>query len=193
MQTKKSNNAGFSLVELIVVVAIMGLLIGGTLITYYTISSHNIDKAKGFVEDGLNEVRNRAMSTKAKNWELIITDKNAKVYRTDSVEDNNGNFSDVSTDIQGNKLPANVSVSFQQSDSPNIYSIDGSSSGYDSVSISFKLLSGEVSKVALLKDSTSTVLFTGDEAQYCDIIFKYRNRTKKIRLFYSTGKFVADE
>ena len=56
MQIKKmNNNAGFSLVELIVVVALMGLLIGGSIITYYTISSHNINKAKGFIEDGLNE------------------------------------------------------------------------------------------------------------------------------------------
>ena len=194
MQTKKVNsNAGFSLVELIVVVAIMGLLIGGTLITYYTISSHNINKAKGYIEDGFNEVRNRAMSTQAKSWEIVITADDVKVYRVDSVTQAGGGSSDVLTDIQGNKLPKNVSISLKQSNSPTEYLISNSSTGYDSINISFKLLSGEVNKVSVVKDGTTTVLFTDDEAQYCDIILKFRNRTKNIRLYYATGKFIADE
>ena len=185
MQSKKINsNAGFSLVELIVVVAIMGLLIGGTLITYYTISSHNIDKAKGYIEDGLNECRSRAMSTQAKNWEMVITADDVKVYKTDS------DTSEV-IDISGNKLPRNVSVALKQNDSPQIYEL--TESGYDSINISFKLLSGEISKVSVMKDGSAHVLFTGDEAQYCDIKLTYRQRDKNIRLFYSTGKFVADK
>ena len=185
MQSKKINhNAGFSLVELIVVIALMGLLIGGTLITYYTISSHNIDKAKGYIEDALTEGRYRAMTTQAKSWDVILTTDNVKVYKTDSQ-------SAVITDVQGNKFPKTVSIALQQSDSPAVYKL--SDTEYDSIDISFKLLSGEVSKVSVVKDGTATELFTGSEAQYCDIILTYRNREKKVRLFYATGKFVADE
>lgn len=184
MQIKKmNNNAGFSLVELIVVVALMGLLIGGSLITYYTISSHNINKAKGFIEDGLNECRSRAMTTQAKTWEVVINEEKVMVYKTD--------LSDKVTDIQGDKLPNNVSIQIQQSNDAAIYSIGEGS--YDEVRISFKKLSGEVGTVSLVKDSTETKLYTADEAQYCDIILNFRNRTKKIRLYYATGKFVADE
>lgn len=183
MQNKNSN-AGFSLVELIVVVALMGLLIGGSLITYFTISSHNINKAKGFIEDALNEGRNRAMSTQAKNWEVVITEDDVKVYKTD-MDTNNV------IDITGNKIPGSVSVKLQQSNSPATYNL--SSADYDSINISFKLLSGEVSKVSVIKDGTAQELFSGTEAQYCDIILTYRNKTKKIRVFYATGKFIADD
>lgn len=184
MQIKKmNNNAGFSLVELIVVVALMGLLIGGTLITYYTISSHNINKAKGFIEDSFNECRSRAMTTQAKLWEVVITKDKVIVYKTDT--------SDVVTDIQGNKMPKNVTIQLQQSNSATIYNLsDGS---YDDIRISFKKLSGEVGKVALVKEGNETILYSSDEAQYCDIILNFRNRTKKIRLYYATGKFVADD
>lgn len=186
MQSKRSNsNAGFSLVELIVVVALMGVLIGGSLITYYTISSHNINKAKGFIEDSLNEGRSRAMTTEAKLWEVVITAEDVKVYKTDS------DTSEV-IDIQGNQLPGNVTVELQQSDSATVtYSL--SEDGYDSIRISFKKLSGEVGKVSVVKGDTVTELYTSDEAKYCDIKLNYRDRTKTIRLYYATGKFVADE
>ena len=184
MQIKKiNNNAGFSLVELIVVVALMGLLIGGTLITYYTISSHNINKAKGYIEDSLNECRSRAMTTQAKTWEVVINEEKVVVYKTDTA----GKV----TDIQGNKLPNNVSIQIQQSGDASIYSI--AEGAYDEVRISFKKLSGEVGKVSLYKDGTETKLYTADEGQYCDIILNFRKRTKKIRLYYATGKFVADD
>ena len=184
MQIKKmNNNAGFSLVELIVVVALLGVLMGATLITYYTISSHNINKAKGFIEDSLNECRSRAMTTQAKSWEVVLTEEKVVVYKTDS--------DDKVIDIQGNKLPKNVSIQLQQSNSATIYNIEESS--YDEVRISFKKLSGEVGRVSIFANDVETKLYTADEGQYCDIILNYRNRTKKIRLYYATGKFVADD
>ena len=185
MQNKKINcNAGFSLVELIVVVALVGVLIGGSLITYYTISSHNINKAKGYIEDSLNECRSRAMTTQAKSWDVEITSEKVGVYKTDM---STGEV----INIQGNKLPKNVSIEFQQGNNPTVYKL--SDTAYDSVKISFKKLSGEVGKVSITSGGTATELFTSNEAQYCDIILNYRNRTKKIRLYYATGKFVADE
>ena len=98
---------------------------------------HNINKAKGYIEDGFNEVRNRAMSTQAKSWEIVITADDVKVYRVDSVTQAGGGSSDVLTDIQGNKLPKNVSISLKQSNSPTEYLISNSSTGYDSINISF--------------------------------------------------------
>ncbi len=184
MQNKKINsNAGFSLVELIVVVALLAVVMGGSLITYYTISSHNINKAKGFIEDGLNEGRSRAMSVQAKKWEVVISESKVMVYKTDE--------SDNVTDIQGNKIPSNVSIQIQQSNSATVYNI--SDTEYDEVRISFKKLSGEIGKVSIVRDGAATDLYTADEGQYCDIILNYRNRTKKIRLYYATGKFVADD
>ena len=64
---------GFSLVELIVVMAILGLLMGGTLITYFTVSSNNVKKAGGFIDDALAECRSSAMSIAAESWKVVIT------------------------------------------------------------------------------------------------------------------------
>ena len=49
MQSNKRSNSGFSLIEVLVVVAIMGVLMGGTLITYYTVRSNNVKKSAGYI------------------------------------------------------------------------------------------------------------------------------------------------
>ena len=180
---KKKSNAGFSLVELLVVVAIMGVLMGITAVTWYAVSSANGNKAASFIEEVLLEGKNRAMTTSAKSWDVIITNDKVKLVKT---------YDDDRTEvIVSESLPSNVDIKLIQSGSPTEYDLGGESAPYDSIVISYKLLSGEVKKVTATNKGTTIELYTGSGISYGDIVCYYEDdRSETVRLYYSTGKYI---
>ena len=180
----KGKNAGFSLVELLVVIAIMGLLMGGTLITYFTVSSNNVKKAGGYIDDALTECRNSAMSISAESWKVVITKETVEVIKTES----GGN-----TIVRsGGELPKNVAVSVVKQDSVTSFGLFDEDTDYDSVVIEYKALSGEIRSVVAIKDDIEYEIYTEASTDtYCDFVCDYNNKTTyKLRLYYTTGKHV---
>lgn len=180
----KRKNAGFSLVELLVVIAIMGLLMGGTLITYFTVSSNNVKKAGGFIDDALTECRNSAMSISAESWKVIITKEKVEVIKTES-----GGKTIVRS---GGELPSNVAVSVLKQDGVTEYNLFNKDTDYDSIVIEYKALSGEIRRVIAIKDDIEYEIYSESSTDtYCDFVCDYNNKTTyKLRLYYSTGKHV---
>ena len=50
---KAIGNRGFSLVELLVVVAIMGIMVGVASLSYVVVSKSNVKKTAGFIADAI--------------------------------------------------------------------------------------------------------------------------------------------
>lgn len=185
MQSNKRSNSGFSLIEVLVVVAIMGVLMGGTLITYYTVRSNNVKKSAGYISDAMTECRNRAMTTQAKTWEVVITKETVQVIKVDS--------NDVEHLITSNDLPSHVAVTLTDSETLNVIDLFSESTTYDSVVITYKLLSGEINKVIATSDAGEVVIYDGTQtSKYCDIKCDYKNKkSRSLRLYYSTGKNIT--
>lgn len=181
----KRSNAGFSLVEILVVIAIMGVLMGGSLITYYTVSSNNVKKSAGFISDAMTECRSRAMTTQAESWEVRITKENVKVYK---VEPSGSELL-----IVGNDLPKHVAVSLVQGGTGTEYDLFDATSGYDSIVITYKLLSGEINTVKAYKAGAENVIYDGSQdVTYFDIVCDYENKkSRSLRAYYTTGKHVT--
>ena len=59
---KAIGNRGFSLVELLVVVAIMGIMVGIASLSYVVVSKSNVKKTAGFIADAISECRERSMT-----------------------------------------------------------------------------------------------------------------------------------
>ena len=87
----KNSNAGFSLVELIVVVAIMGVLMSGALISWYAISSNNVEKAGGYIDDALTECKGSSKTMAAHSWTVLQTYENNLYHSKMLVEYNHIN------------------------------------------------------------------------------------------------------
>ena len=68
---KAIGNRGFSLVELLVVVAIMGIMVGIASLSYVVVSKSNVKKTAGFIADAISECRERSM-TKTGKWSVKI-------------------------------------------------------------------------------------------------------------------------
>lgn len=64
MNKADRKNAGFTLVELIVVVAILGIIVGGVAIGFSMLNKKNVDKAAKRVDVMMEKVRNWNMSKK---------------------------------------------------------------------------------------------------------------------------------
>lgn len=169
-QERQLNNKGFSLMELIVIVAIMAVMIGVASITYNVVKNANVTKAANSIDDLLSLCREKAMTNSAKEWKVVIDGKNAKVIKVDA----EGN----ETEIKSQSLPSNVRV----------YVTEDGVTNYDAtvdqpVSISFKLLSGEVASVY-----TPAVTIKGSGTN-CGIVVDYKEKKQsKVILYYATGK-----
>lgn len=179
----KKSNAGFSLVELLVVVAIMGLLMGITAVTWYAVSSANVNKAASYIEEAMLEGKNRAMTTSAKSWDVIITNDKVKLVKT---------YNDDRTEvIVSEALPSNVDIKMLQGGSAVVYDLGGENPPYDSIVISYKLLSGEVKKITASNKGAAVELLASSGINYVDIVCYYKDeRSETIRLYLSTGKHI---
>ncbi|MCM1307655.1 MAG: prepilin-type N-terminal cleavage/methylation domain-containing protein [Butyrivibrio sp.] len=177
----RQNNKGFSIVELIVVVAIMSVMIGAISITYTVVKRTNVTKAARTIDDLLTTCREKAMTNSAKEWKVVIDDHTAKIIKVDS----EGN----EIEIESAELPSNIEVYVSEvSVSEDDEVKAGAYYAKDKpISISFKLLSGEVSSVY----AEETII--KGESTNCGIVCEYKNKKRStITLYYATGKHTID-
>lgn len=168
------SNKGFSIIEVIVVVAIMTVMIGAVSITYTAVKKTNVTKASRTIDDLLTTCREKAMTNSAKEWKVVIDGSTARIIKVDS----EGN----EIEIESETLPSNVKV-YVSEDGINNYEASVSP-----ISISFKLLSGEVGSVY----NNDGITIKG-EGTNCGIVCDYKNKKNStITLYYATGKHTID-
>ena len=88
MKRQKLNNKGFSLVELIVVIAIMGVVSVGGIVSYGLLYSANAKEASAKLNSALNKTRIEAMSKVSASIEIYENDADSKYYATIKVGEN---------------------------------------------------------------------------------------------------------
>lgn len=77
---RKLNNKGFSLMELIVVVAIMIVMVGAATVTVAMLDSSYVEDAERGVKDYIAMARTKSMSVSAKDWYMAVGKKDAEYY-----------------------------------------------------------------------------------------------------------------
>lgn len=187
MQIKeKKLNAGFSLIELLVVVAIMGVLLSGAVMSWYTINSNNVEKSGEFIDNALAECKGYAKTMAADSWTVELTNDTVQVYKY--VSDSSGVVSDEL--ILSENLPGNVDISVKMNTGEQV----DLTSNADKVIIEYKILTGEIKNIYAEKDGTSWPVYINGTVyasyKYCDIISKHNKRENTIRLYFTTGKHI---
>lgn len=73
--SKKLNNKGATLIEMIVVVAIMAVMISGAIIAFTVLNSGNVKNASRTSKSLLEKTRTNTMSVVAEEWAFVIEKK----------------------------------------------------------------------------------------------------------------------
>lgn len=193
------NNSGFSLIELIVVVLIMGIMSGGAIIAMSTIMSARVSSASSMTMNLLKQGRQKAMGMVNKTHEVTesgvtkvdTTDIFVEFYIVDkslygSVKQM---VSGVAEDLLTEKLCSDrVDITFVQDSTPNKWKLG---STYSKVKIYFKKGNGSIASIK----ATGPL---GDEKILADTIVIDKpdstdtNDTRTIILVEGTGRAYED-
>lgn len=173
MPTKRNANAGYSLVELMIIVAIMGVLIGLSAITINVVKNANVEKSSKTINNMLTVCRERAMTMAAKEWVVRIEEKKVDIIKVTS--DGNREIT------QSAELPKSIKVYLTEDNIIQYMSEDSP------IEIAFAQFSGEILDVRTdEKGSIKT-------SNKCAIASKYKSKVSKVILYYSTGKHSVDK
>lgn len=167
-------NAGFSLVELLVTVAILGVAMGFAALSYSLVSRSNVNKTVGYISDALSMCRQRSMAS-AGQWEVVIENGSVEVVKTSK---NDGTA--VSEVISSQALPSHVDVYAAESKGVYTNKIDST----QPLRISFNMLNGDIKDIMVNSGSIKTA-----GSNYCYISCRYKDKKEQwVKIYYATGK-----
>ena len=182
---KHHNNLGFSLLELMVTVAIMAVMLGAGLTTYRIVSRSNVRKATKYIDDFLTLAREKAKTIAAYEWNMTIDATGDSVYvelvRVTQKED--GGLEE--TVMNRAKLPSNIKVRIIDAKADKTYLGNGAGD-IRYASFVFTPLTGSVNKIYFNKDRNYNMVMDGG---VCDIEAYYgTKKSKSVRIYFVTGK-----
>ncbi len=214
---KQLNNKGFSLIELIVTLAIITLMIGVTTLSYSLVKRTNVAKSNEYIKEAFSVCRQNAMSVNAYEWNVTLLENEIQVRKitrtekgTEVITDSEGKsytqttYDYVTELVQSYVLPELVKETVTLSDGSLIWNgaaekAEGESGGEDNtvaITFVFSPLSGKISGIyadsAAQGDSSTRKSAIGEDASitYFDVESSYSTRTDKIRVYTSTGKVI---
>ena len=171
----QKNNSGFSIIELLVVVAIMAVFIGGALTTFLSVSRTNVKKSNSVINDAMIFCKGKAMTNAAKEWKLVLSEHEANVVKVSS----DGKVSTIKSYALPNKVDIFVNTS-EESYAGKI----GDDGDYESVSIVYSS-KGSITKVYDENNNSLMDKF----GNTCCIVSKYKqSKSASIKLYFITGK-----
>lgn len=138
----KLNNRGFSLVELIVVIAVMIALVGAVIVSSSILDSSYARDAETGIKDYIVLARSKCMSVVAKEWFMTIT-KDGDMYVARLCKTVADGEEDVTTVVDEKELGNKVVITFGSGGAMS--TIDAATD----LKIYFKSSTGSVSKVLL--------------------------------------------
>lgn len=179
MKSSHMNNKGFSLLELIVVMAIMVVLVAVGIASSSILNSSYVKEVEQGIEDYVSMARSKSMSVSAKEWFVVLTTENeeymAKLCKT--TEEVVGEVTQTKTvDVDKDEYNKKVTVVFN--DGVNKWDIDKDSP----LCIYFDSATGKVKKVTV----------AGADVDISNGIGRVEiasgNYDITMKIFYNTGK-----
>lgn len=172
--SKLLNSYGFSLVELIVVIAIMAVMVGGAILSVNILASGDAKKASKTVDSMLSETRTSTLS-KQGDWNLRISNIDGSM----TVEIMNG------ANVQSTKrLGSRIQLSYEDGSGKAIVLTKG-----DAFTIKYALASGRFERI---ENGTGSLMQEG--SAYGQLIMKGSNSDTEyvLKLWYETGRITSE-
>ena len=181
---RKLNNKGFSLMELIVVVAIMIVMVGAAAVTVSMLDSSYVEDAERGIKDYIALGRTKSMSVSAKDWYMSVvkdgSDYYACLYKV--VEEPISDDPDAGVEekvyiVEKKKLGNKLTIEFGTTDDNKI---DITST--NELQLHFDATTGKIKEVKVGPTNFATTSGIGN-------IYITRNDYDiKLKVFFNTGK-----
>ncbi|MBQ2981147.1 MAG: prepilin-type N-terminal cleavage/methylation domain-containing protein [Lachnospiraceae bacterium] len=180
---RKLNNKGFSLLELIITIAIMLIMVGAATVTVSMLDSSYVEDAERGIKDYISMARTKSMTVAAKDWYVSISKEGNTYYaylnKIEEVAAAGGAGGTVDNHVQVDKieLGAKLSIKFGV-DKTSMTTIDAASV----LELHFDSATGKIKNVVLNGNPQSITGGIG----YISIT---RNDYKiSLKVFMNTGK-----
>ena len=177
----KLNNKGYTLVELIVVIAIMAVLVGAATVTVTMLDSSYVEDAERGIKDYIALGRNKSMSVVAKEWYIAIgkedADYYAYLYKVTEEDDE-----DVITMVEKKKLGAKISISYGNAKDSQVLI------GSNKLQMYFNSLTGKITKVNYDSDGNGTNDIPNNNTGIGYIGIARNDYEIDLKVFFNTGK-----
>ncbi|SEV94472.1 prepilin-type N-terminal cleavage/methylation domain-containing protein [[Clostridium] fimetarium] len=186
---KVNKNAGFSLVELIVVVTIIAIMVGGSFAGFAMLARGDSKKAVKNISSQITELRTNTLSV-AGNWFAEIYKKD-NTYRIDikkkiTLPDGKTTSEEL---VSSTAIGSKIVISYVDSVFTDKKDINDS----NKLVISFMQGSGKVNQVKLVNSDLSETPLIGPISQSGNIIVSVKSSTSNsLTLWYLTGKLTTD-
>lgn len=174
--SRKLNNRGASVIEMIIIIAILAVMLSGSIIAFSVLNSSSLKQATRSTKNMLEKTRTNTMSMVADEWSFVLENKDEKItaYIYKVYTDESG--STVTEVVQKEEFSVRVNMSMI-SDGADVEILDG-----EKVKVTFVPASGGVNEVVV-----AGTKYTPTENM---ITFKFVSGKKKntVDLFFVSGK-----
>ena len=187
---RKLNNKAFTLMELIVVVAILIVMAGAAAVTVSMLDSSYVEDSERAIKDYISLGRTKSMSVSAKDWYITISKEGSDYYvslykvveKSAVIEGVTQQVSETSL-VEQKKLGAKVSVAYSFYTSPNTYEMRNI---IDTMKLEmhFDPATGKITKVKYGDNENADAVAAG--IGYIGL--KRNDYDAKLKVFFNTGK-----
>lgn len=182
---KKKNNKGFSLIEIVVTLALMAIITGATVGIYSWIHSSKVKSASKTLDSAISELRSLTLS-QSNEWKMTVSKGTGNYKVTISKGIKNG-LNTVWKDYKNYSIDDKVSIycinpSGQKSEIGKNYG------GVDNCNIVIEYQKSNGSYKTMVCNRTNSVNFN-----ISDIYINYTKYDRKIHLVELTGKHSVDK
>lgn len=195
-KNRKLNNKGLSMIEIIVVVALMAILVGGISLGFAVITNSYAKEAVSYVTDALGMTRTKATSITATEWNMTITKEDA-----DSGYVINVNKVTLTTDAEGNSVrnteviesftaDSELTISYKNGEatSDGAVTLIGPEGTDTTLMVKFNGGQGSIEGVYLGSEGV-TLLGGTSQSDIGSIIIESGSFSRTIEIYHATGKY----
>lgn len=192
-ENNNSSNSGFTMVELIIVIAIMAIMVAAGSIGFSLLSHGDSKKAVGNLSSQIAELRTNALSM-AGDWtaELYKKDKSYQLDIKKTIKSLDPAIPDTVETVSSTPIGSKIAIVYKDSTASSEKGINDD----NKLVISFKQGTGKVDDVSLvlISGGGSEQLKPLSGSQSGNIIVKVNGLSKSnsLTLWYLTGKITTD-
>ena len=181
--SKKLNNKGFTLMELIVVLAIMVVMAGAAAVTVTMLDSSYVEDAERGIKDYVALGRTKSMSVAAKDWYVSVGKESGDyyVYLYKVVEESG---SDKTYMVDKKKLGAKVSIAYKDA-ADGLSIVIGESTN---VQMHFDAATGKIKSVFYDNNGDDANDWPGNSTAIGYFAIKRNDYGINLKVFFNTGK-----